>query len=448
MKQTILAFFCFTVLVGAVDITGCTNITTAGTYNLTQDITYATVAGDVTSNDCINIKTSGHIPTGPTDFVYLDCNNHTITVNMSQQQQNQGPLNGYAPIHINNSPGTQVVRCTIRVLGGNSEAVGVYVESTDSHSDYAGGLITNTIYGAGIECQGVTKFNIANVTVYGGNIHIRDSGLPNPDWSVTVIGNNHVTARTDATNGSPYGGRKTGQIEITPTASTNGYLVISDYVITGNVLDGSWSGSGNLFASGMEDGIAIIGPTQRFEIMGNSTVNNWNAGLELVNAHSFTNIHNNSFSRFGMSCLLIDWNISFNTFAYANNTCDNSNLNASLFLPNYPMFVLSEADTFLPISTIYWKNVTFTGNTYKSAYRGINLTDVYFDLVNNLFHGAINISGNNNWTNNTFISVDGKPHMVRVIPEGLVTDGGGNKCNWIWDVSFNPGPTYPITCTQ
>jgi len=123
-------------------------------------------------------------------------------------------------------------------------------------------------------------------------------------------------------------------------------------------------------------------------------------------------------------------------------------LNASLFLPNYPMFVLSEADTFLPINAIYWKNVTFTGNTYKSAYRGVNLTDVYFDLVNNLFHGAINISGNNNWTNNTFISVDGKPHTVRVIPEGLVTDGGGNKCNWTWDVSFNPGPTYPITCTQ
>lgn len=441
MKQIILTFFCFAMLVGAVDITGCTNITTAGTYNLTQDITYATVAGDVTSNDCININTSGYVPVGPSDYVYLDCQNHTITVNMTQQQQNTPPINGYAPIHINNAPGTQVVHCTIRLIGGNTTAVGVYVENTNSEL-LPGGLVTNTIYGGGIECQGVSKFNIANVTVYGGNIHIRDSGLPNPSWAATIIGNNHVYARTDGT------ASKTGQIEIGPSAGLGGYLVTSDYVITGNVLDGSWSGSGQLFASGMEDGIAIIGPTQRFEIMNNSTVNNWDAGIELVNSHSYINIHDNTFSRFGLVCLLIDWNISFNTATFANNTCDNSNLNASLFLPNYPMFVQSTADTFLPITSILWKNVTFTGNTYKSAYRGVNPSDVFIDLVNNKFSGSINIQGTNSWTNNTFISTDGKPHYARIVPSNLVTDGGGNKCNWYWDsTTFNP-PPYPITCIQ
>jgi len=59
---------------------------------------------------------------------------------------------------------------------------------------------------------------------------------------------------------------------------------------------------------------------------------------------------------------------------------------------------------------------------------------------------AVNVSGTNTWTNNTFSNNDRKAHTVKISPSTLVSDGGGNKCNWVW-TPLNPVP-YPITCTQ
>ena len=438
-------FLCLTTTVSAVDITGCTTITTGGTYNLTQNITYSSVAGDVSSNDCITVNTSGFIPVVEADVVFLRCNGYTITVNMQDQQQNAFPTNGYAPIHIVNSPGTQIINCKIVVNGGNTTAVGVYIENTTNQL-YPGGMIGGSVTGGGIECYKCSKFNFAAITITGGNLQIQEVGASNPNWATTLIINNHITAKNTSNTGPPVGGTNIGQISLSSALKpTGGYLTTSDYVISGNVLDGSWTENGPAYASGT--GISLVGPTQRFEIYNNTIFNDWGAGIELINSHQNISIHDNTITKFGIACFWVDWNISLYDASFTNNTCDDTNLNASLFTPDYPVFILSQADTFLPVSTIFWKNVTFTGNVYKSPYR-ITHPDGVYDVMLDLtkFGGTVNVSGTNTWTNNTFSNNDRKAHTVKISPSTLVSDGGGNKCNWVW-TPLNPVP-YPITCTQ
>ncbi len=433
----------------AVDISACNTeaspITAGGTYTLTADLSVP--AG----HDCIYVNTGGVLPSSESDVVFIRCNGHTILNTDSR---------GLFPVHVVNSPGTQVTNCTIRTWNHWSGYAGIRFDDTQSSYTYQHYAGTNTLYAASIQNYNGTNFSAGFNTIYGGVINSMESGrAPNSGRGAVLIAANNITSPSAWTSPDGAIGLYSAAIGF---SSMVPFQKLYDIYVIGNIIDGSWSGSTmgsntNYTIDGSEQGVQFTTGCDGCLIQGNSIRNVWGGGWETVGPHSNLTVTSNTVKDFGQQCWLAFWFTSLSSVSISNNSCDDSSAVKWNTSGNgaFPMFAFLYYGLLYPsqqasLVDAQYRNVTVSGNTYKSPVNKLSSYDVYADFVEG--NGTAGVSGTNTWTNNHFISYSGASKMIRVRPGNMITDGGGNTCKssagaslpWTWEAIVNP--PYPITC--
>lgn len=138
-----LSMLFLTPTASGVNVDSCQNLTTAGTYVLTQNIVTNT------SSICIQIKE---------DNITLDCMNFNITFEALNQ--------GYTAIYDTRN-NTIIRNCNIRLnTGGKSYVKGIYsVGCNTTIYNNTIHLLNGGVYGQGIYLEGAQIFNVSNNTI-------------------------------------------------------------------------------------------------------------------------------------------------------------------------------------------------------------------------------------------------------------------------------------------
>lgn len=220
-------------------------------------------------------------------------------------------------------------------------------------------------------------------------------------------------------------------------------------VITANVLDGGWDGTGGA-SQATDDAIVTEGLFVNGIISNNTMRNVYDCGYENAGLVQGTKIFGNQISGHVGNCAFGGWYWS---------SLLNNEFYSNVFSPlvgqtgggqYYAAFFSYQTGTqagwmppdWDPSSPLYFQGNSFHDNIYsKPANPNPYSYDVYINIAGPLsvpFYG-----GGNTFTNNNFSYLTSGFDFIEVYGIGPVTDGGGNVCN----VLFMPyGAPQPFVC--
>lgn len=362
-------------------ITSCQKITSPGNYILDQDLT-ATSA-----TRCIDIY--------DVDNVNLHCNNHTITLILSDNDYNFGRIRSI--INIKNVNGFSIDSCKVITPTNIAEFPIIDTLYITNSND---GKITNNVVGphySGIfESTNIqiikNQFNDYFNVVSSKNILFDDNNLKQP-----------FTAK--------------GRVEIGAVISVGGG---GSHTFNKNIIDG---GSDGIFSSdkiGADDGISISDSEGGDIITDNTISNNWDCAIEISDLAKSMKITGNTLINSGI-CGIGGW---FYASWIENVVSDNVIDNAPLMFKIVRLRGLKSDE-----KEVYFKDNTFNNNKFINPRKNPNGIYGFSSYINMLPSDGIPaekfVLGNNKMTDNDFGPSYFAPYLQ---PGSMFIDGGGNKC--------------------
>jgi hypothetical protein len=412
-------------------LSACQDISTAGNYMLTANLTAPP------STSCFNLHDAANIT--------LDCAGHSITSESAYPYA--------AGVVVNNAPGFTLKNCRL-----NNGALGTatpFANVTGSN----GGTLTNNTFGS------------LNAEHYTSGTYVEVSNSNYITFSNNILYGGYYQAF------SSYAMIQGNTIQSTLLAPDGLFALIGSQsggnnTFTSNVLNGNSPNPGSEAGS---DGGVIISDESGDTISNNQISNTWDCGVESVGNLNNASIVGNTISNTYNGICGYHWTSILNSTISGNTVSTTRTLfefyRIEGLRPANAIYPGSPADT-----GVYFENNTVAHNTYSNpyiapgspnAYDGsarVNLILEPAELLYPLDYNSLNngpgettpsnsqfyMTGNtftdNNFGASNFPPVFGTYYSTTVggpttYPSGLVIDGGGNICN----VSAN-GPSFPLTC--
>ena len=379
-------------------ITSCGMIKRSGNYMLGNDISSKGMT-------CLTVRDLSQ--------VYIDCNNHSISMDL-QGQGNNNPV-----MYMKNVNNFSLKSCSTKITNNTISwpATVLFISRSTN------GVISNNNFSGGdVGAEDITNLQVSRNTFVGGY----------------GVRRGHSNIAEDNVFDPP---RKydAGSAPLEFSFGSNNRL-------SRNIIDGKSDG---IFQNklGYDDGIVIQDENQDV-IEGNDLKNFWDCGIETSGFVRNTQIIGNKIKNAPI-CGIGGWYWnSWKSNTVAQNVVDTVGT-LFRFLRNYG---LRPNDNYIDDTYVYFKDNIFRDNILLNP--NSVQSSVSSSFVMNQQSGPLSevgsrdgserqaassdfVTGNNQFINNDFGKVQGAP---LINPYGMTINGGGNKCGQI------PSTDYPLKC--